>query len=107
MNRMNKRIHKIEFTENELYRLNLAIRYYSNEAEKQDNYQMLLDKEILTRLTKIFTARLFDLQFKPGKTATVAIRQIEIDLIWRVMQHMHELRDVLMKIGSKTHSYAA
>lgn len=99
--------HKIEFTENELKKLNLAIGYYNHVAQDMDSFSMLVHKELLDKIRKMIFRRLYDFQFTPKTSTKMTLTQIEIDLLWKCLGEMEDLREVLIKIGSKTHSYAA
>lgn len=99
--------HKIEFTREEIHKLWLALGYYCHMAVEQDNYHMLVEREVIAKIRAILHRRLFEFGFSEKPSAKVLLTQLHVDMIWKTQGQNAELRDALMKIGSKTHSYAA
>lgn len=99
--------HKIELTQNQMQRLNLAIGYYMHRANETRNFSMLVECQMFDKIRKMLTRRIFDLQFSQRQSlkCKLPFHQLEIDLVWRCFFPMEELEDLMFEFGQKTQRY--
>lgn len=97
--------HKIELTQNQMQRLNLAIGYYMHQANETRSFSMLVESQMLDKIRQKLTRRIFTLQFSQHSKSKLPFHQLEVDLVWRCFSIMKDLEDLIFEFGQKTQRY--